>query len=759
MPENFRLDGAELLVVSPTPTWPLDHGNRKRIHAVCRALKDRGAVIHFLYYPSEGDWRLQYPKEAERKMRQQWDYYYRITPSVPLHMSAKGDSHTIDEWWDDAIGNELEWLTERNRFDAMIVNYSWLSKALTFAPKGCLRVLDTHDRFSGRGGLLEANGIEKEFFHTSQKEEFRALERADLVWAIKREEEDFFRKLLETYEHEEPAKPKTVPLPEEEEEEDDYDYAATEVDTLLFVEEREGFEFRLPSKRNGYLTVGIVGAYNNINLVNTRAFLDAALPVFEKYTAPVRVLIAGSMCRGLQDIRHPFVEQLGRVESLDDFYGRLDIALVPMTFSTGLKIKAGEALGYGVPLIAHEHAFEGYPVRHEMQVMESLEAIAEAVVDAAYESSIVEALHAASLASQQALRDEVEATIDRFVMKLRGHRKTAMVILPEVRAGEYSLRKLHIGEAVDTLKDAYRIVFHYPYALTRDAEVYLEECGGNGIVACADSRGAEHLFYSGVTPEETANVWSPELVWNLSDVVPDAAAFDGRVDFFCDRSFARASGMPDVCGSSCDVAVETIVPSGYGDAGCVRWYSAPFTGRIDAIYRDMWRETDGASSRAVYLLMSGTKEQMRFWHRVYTEMLGERYRLYWIIDSDEVDWPVENRLDAEAVADNFALLKDPARCAIMVNFGRSNLLGSIAWAIYMCKRRIYDTGELPVNENGVVTLFSAFTNMTSFVENLDLNNYSNRFQHLAMTLMLAEVVKLLRKKKTALQISNFQGKR
>ena len=122
MLESIRLDGAELLIVSPTSTWPLDHGNRKRIFSVCDTLKARGAIIHFLFYPSESNWHRRYPKNSEKVMQEQWDYFYKVTPSIPLYMNAKGNSHLIDEWWDRAIENEVKWLIERNHFDAMIVN-------------------------------------------------------------------------------------------------------------------------------------------------------------------------------------------------------------------------------------------------------------------------------------------------------------------------------------------------------------------------------------------------------------------------------------------------------------------------------------------------------------------------------------------------------------------------------------------------------------------------------------------------------------
>lgn len=730
MLERQRLDGAEILVVSPTPTWPLDHGNRKRIHSVCQSLQARGAIIHFLYYPSEGDWRRHFPKHAEKKMQAQWEYYYRVTPSIALHMSAKGDSHTIDEWWDDAVEDEVKWLCERNDFQAMIVNYSWLSKALTFAPKRCLRVLDTHDRFSGRGAMLEAHGIDKEFFHTSQKEEFKALERADIVWAIKHEEELFFRKLLETYEHEEEIKPLSpYAAAQEPEEVDDYDYAATEVKTLLHVEERESFDFDFPNARNGYLTVGIVGAYNNINLTNTREFLTHALPFFEKHMTPVKVLLAGSMCKGLKDIDHPFVEQLGRVESMDDFYTQIDIALVPMTFSTGLKIKAGEALAYGVPLIAHAHAFEGYPVCHPWQASPSLDAVAEAVVACAFDRKKVAELKTASDDAQSALKNEVNATLDHFTQTLKEHCATALIVLPKFVPGDYSLRKLIIDEIIRTLGETYRYGFYYPYVLDEETEIYLAELSTSGLVFCEDEATKLSQLRGATVLQEVQKVWPFALLWNLSDRAVSKVDFEKDFRYFRDRSFQNASAS--TVQDDYDVLVRTTSSDSYTATRHLEWYKNPFFGRIEAMYKQMWGEKKDSESNAVYILMSGTKTQMRFWHRVYEQMLSSRYRLYWIIDSQEVDWPVERRLEAEAVARDYSLLKTAARCALMVNLGRSDLLMTIAWSMFVCKRRIYDLEEIGVHD-GKLTLSLLYKETLRSLETLDLNNYSNRFQHNAV---------------------------
>lgn len=739
MLERQRLDGAEILVVSPTPTWPLDHGNRKRIYSVCQSLKARGAIIHFLYYPSEGDWRQAYPKKAQREMQAQWDYYYRVIPSVALHISAEGDSHTIDEWWDEALENEIKWLVKRNRFQAIVVNYSWLSKALTLPPHDCLRVLDTHDRFSGRGALLEANGIEKEFFHTSQKEEFKALERADIVWAIKEEEAQFFRKLLERFEHEIEAKPPALLSdPEAEEEVDDYDYATTEVQTLLHVEDMHGFSYGFPFRDNGYLTVGIVGAYNNINLVNTREFLSKALPAFEKHMAPVKIILAGSMCQGLQDIDHPFVEMVGRLETMEAFYAMIDVALVPMTFSTGLKIKAGEALAYGVPLIAHEHAYEGYPVCHPWHALKSLGGVIDAVIDAAFDPEQLIALAAASQKAHQLLHQLVAQTVDHFADTLKTHRPNAVIVLPENVGGEYALRRLNIEAVADRLEEQFRLVLYFPHAFSAEAVSDLEHLSTRAIVIGKEEAYGQFALRCGMDLNHIGTVWPFSLLWNLSDVMIDKRQFLHQFDYFRDASF-QAAGRA-IVHDDYDVLVRTALAERYDTSDKLTWYSSPFIKQIDTLYKAMWNEQPDKAGRAVYILLSGTETQVRFWHKVYDTMLAAHYDLYWIIDSDALTWPIANRLNAGEVLQDFSLLKHTARCGILANMGRSDLLQTIAHALFVCKRRIYDTEGLKITQKGVQSLATLYSEMTRFVKQLDLNKYNNRFQHRFSTRTDFEVV-------------------
>ncbi|HWA89239.1 MAG TPA: glycosyltransferase [Rhizomicrobium sp.] len=346
--------GGRIAVLSPTPTHPQDFGNRKRIFRVCSRYAEQGAAVTFIHYPAELEWRAQIPRRAERAMASAWSQYFTVAPTRLLHTDPKGRHHGIDEWWDPSIGEFLMWLFSVQSFDAFIVNYSWLSKALEFAPRSTFRILDTHDKFSGRRGMLESLGLDAEFFYTTEDEERIALDRADLVWAIKREEAAelarMTRKPVLALPHLDPFTSLARPAPD----------------------------------RDGYLRVGVIGARNNVNRMNITSFLNAAEPIFLNAFAPVKIVIAGSVCSLLEGIASPFVELMGRVENVEDFYSAVDCVAVPMRTSTGLKIKTGEALSLGMPVLSLAHAFEGYEAADPLHKLADFADMARAIVDLSF---------------------------------------------------------------------------------------------------------------------------------------------------------------------------------------------------------------------------------------------------------------------------------------------------------------------------------------------------------------------------------------
>lgn len=377
-------NGLDVLVLAPTPTHPINAGNRRRIFFVNDALQRLGARITFMHYPAEGDWRRRVRTESIRAMSNQWYAAHTVPITRNLHESATGEDHTIDEWWDEAIGDMLSWLFRTHHFDVFIVNYAWLSKAFEWCPPGVLKILDTHDRLSDRRDLLTQNGIAPEFFHTTVEQESIALDRADVVWSIKSLEAEFFRtvtnRLVVNIPHVEP----------------------------IAAEGR-------PGRAGKVIRFGIAGAVNNINYLNIRAFLAEAETYIRRTLLPCEFVIGGSICDLLHDEQRPWVRLLGRLEDMSDFYAAVDVVLAPISFSTGLKIKVGEALCKGKAVVALAHAFEGYLALHPFHTLPSIAAMLRACRRIVNDPSLIEELEQASIRSVLRTQSEVAAGLKETI--------------------------------------------------------------------------------------------------------------------------------------------------------------------------------------------------------------------------------------------------------------------------------------------------------------------------------------------------------
>jgi glycosyltransferase involved in cell wall biosynthesis len=420
--------GRKVLVLSPTPTHPLDFGNRRRVYQICRGIKDRGAEIHFLHYPAEDGWRSRLPETEQRAMQQEWDGYYVAPVTRPLHDDPKEFNHTIDEWWDPAIGNTLAWLFAVNNFDVFIVNYIWLSKAFEFAPCNTLKILDTHDKLAGRRELLAAHGIPREFFHLSESDEAIGANRADIVWAIKQEEEQYFRNLT--------AKP---------------------VLTMLHA---EPVRFSPSRAKREVIRFGIVGAKNNTNVCNIRAFLRVANATIRRTLLPCEIVIAGSVCDSLIDEGSAGVTIIGRVADMKEFYDSVDVVLVPMEFSTGLKIKVAEAMAQSKPLIAHMHAFEGYVPTHRFHQLPSFEAMMAACREVVNDPNLIEDLVQASVTSAVKANGEVARALEATLDGARSFVRSMCFVLPLSDLNLQSVILDHVLEAAEYVAHRCEVLFY-----------------------------------------------------------------------------------------------------------------------------------------------------------------------------------------------------------------------------------------------------------------------------------------------------------
>jgi hypothetical protein len=79
------------------------------------------------------------------------------------------------------------------------------------------------------------------------------------------------------------------------------------------------------------------------------------------------------------------VRLVGRVECIDEFYRAVDIIVAPLDFSTGIKIKVGEALAFGKPVVSTANGFDGYAAFDPFHCLPDIPSVCRTLIKLAYD--------------------------------------------------------------------------------------------------------------------------------------------------------------------------------------------------------------------------------------------------------------------------------------------------------------------------------------------------------------------------------------
>lgn len=314
---------AHILVISHTPTHPVDAGNRARIATMLTTLRELGHTFVFVHAAREqGDqaamraaWGGSYiaadyhPPKAT--MNKRWRrLLQRLSPKF-------GHQYQLDEWYDPALDSVIETTIASQNFDAVLVEYVFFSKALLGVPDDLLKIIDTHDCFADRHKRFLAEGIAPKWFSCTEADENRGLQRADRIIAIQPTEAEEFRSRNIRGVH-------TVGHP-----------------VALA---------RLTPEYPASKQVLAVGSRNSINTDSLRWFCQRVWPRIMAAHPDATLSIAGSVCADLTDADG--VALLGQVDDLAALHEQAQVIINPMLTGTGLKIKTIEALGQGRALVS-----------------------------------------------------------------------------------------------------------------------------------------------------------------------------------------------------------------------------------------------------------------------------------------------------------------------------------------------------------------------------------------------------------------------
>lgn len=241
------------------------------------------------------------------------------------------------------------------------ITMGYLMDGLSDSERASIRcVVDTHDVLSERQSQFEQFGY-SHWIDIGPHEEAAALQQFDAALAII----DFERPLLQS------IAPKIEVL-----------VASHSVEPI-----RVAMKDSNPTLQNsGGLTIGYFGSSNHSNGHALIKFVRNVWQPLRDSGHDLKLVIAGTICDWLmfhEESRFasdesmslwielstdPSVTLLGRIESAAEFYSRIDVAINPVEFGTGLKIKTCEAFAWGIPSLVTSCGADAIPP-------ESLEAV------------------------------------------------------------------------------------------------------------------------------------------------------------------------------------------------------------------------------------------------------------------------------------------------------------------------------------------------------------------------------------------------
>jgi glycosyltransferase involved in cell wall biosynthesis len=324
----------KILIVSPTPTHPSSAGNRARVGAIARALKDARHTVHFALVPMEGGDIAVMNRFFEGKLtvlpyrapsaHRGWGARLRRRVSALLGR-VSAFVWGVDDWYDHGISAALADLHAKERFDAVIVVYVFLSKALDAFPDTVLKILDTNDRFADRHLHYLRRGQRPRWFSTTQEEERRGLARADVVIAIQETERQIFADAL------------------------------GEAARVVTIGHLVQMSDPLPLARRPCAV--FVGSNNPINQDAVEYFVAEVLPRVRAMCSDFELWLVGDVCSRVADSKA--VVKKGRVDDLATIYMQASLAVNPVRMGTGLNVKTVECMALGLPLVVTEAGSRG----------------------------------------------------------------------------------------------------------------------------------------------------------------------------------------------------------------------------------------------------------------------------------------------------------------------------------------------------------------------------------------------------------------
>jgi len=208
--------------------------------------------------------------------------------------------------------------------DFYIIDKTELSEILDYLPRDAPRILDTHDIISERSKKLQEYKQQRDPFELSKDEEIAIFNRYQGIICIQQDEYNLVSEWL-----------------------DDDKVILAQHPVTPFPQ-----RFQPGSKK-----VGFVASDWHANISGLNRFLEEVWPNLISHGIELHVY--GSVCSHFKNNKNPNVFWHGFKQELKDCYQEIDIAINPVYYGAGLKIKSIEALSFGIPIVATSEGASG----------------------------------------------------------------------------------------------------------------------------------------------------------------------------------------------------------------------------------------------------------------------------------------------------------------------------------------------------------------------------------------------------------------
>jgi succinoglycan biosynthesis protein ExoO len=335
-------------IVSETNPFEKHSGSAEYLDSVAAALQDGGAMLELIILRALGRHQLRRPNEiipgygARFAAIHTYDATTKggyIYATNPVHLFFR-TLRLFNGWFDwrsekfgwlaPAIPASVAWagrLLRKRQADMVLANYFNAAAVFDRAPEGVPKVILVHDVMALRQQSYLAAGLQFTMRASMVAEESAAFRTADLCLTIKEEEEAYIRSVAPQ------TRVATIP----------FACAAPVVDTG---------NPRSP-------TAVFVGSAAPPNIDGLGWLLSEVWPQVRAARPDARLRVVGKVADAWDGPWPDGAEKVGFVDDLAAEYARAALALTPLRYGSGVKIKLIEGLAHGLPGVATTVGAEG----------------------------------------------------------------------------------------------------------------------------------------------------------------------------------------------------------------------------------------------------------------------------------------------------------------------------------------------------------------------------------------------------------------